>query len=47
MLPDKYAEATKGRGMVEFVVPQSGKISAIGLRATPTGTLTTIPVLAR
>ena len=35
------------RGMVEFVVPQGGKISAIGLRAKNDGTLTTIPVLTK
>lgn len=47
MLPGQYAQAANKRGMVEFVLPQGGQISAIGVRATPTGTLTTIPMLAR
>jgi hypothetical protein len=47
MLPDVYAPTANKRGLVEFLVPQGGKISAIGVRATSAGTLTTIPVLAR
>jgi hypothetical protein len=47
MLPDQYSQTANIRGMVEFVVPQGGGISAIGVRATPSGTLTTIPMLTR
>jgi hypothetical protein len=47
MLPTMYTQAAGRRGIAEFVVPQGGKLSAIGLRATPTGTLTTIPMLVR
>jgi len=35
------------RGMVEFVVPSGGKISAVDLRAKADGTLTTIPALTK
>ncbi len=47
MLPDTYAAAAGKRGTIEFVTPVGGSISALGLRATPTGNLTTIPVLAK
>jgi hypothetical protein len=47
MLPDNYSVTANQRGMVEFVVPQGAKISAIGLRAKNDGTLTTIPVLIK
>jgi hypothetical protein len=47
MLPANYAVTTNKRGMVEFIVPLGGKISAIGLRAKSDGTLTTIPVLTK
>jgi hypothetical protein len=47
MLPDNYSVTSNKRGMVEFVVPQNAKISAIGLRAKNDGTLTTIPVLVK
>ena len=47
MLPDNYPSTANRRGMVEFVVPAGGKISAVGLRAKSDGTLTTIPVLTR
>jgi len=47
MLPNKYAVTLNKRGLVEFVVPLGGKISAIGLRAKSDGTLTTIPVLTK
>jgi hypothetical protein len=46
VLPDVYALATGKRGTVEFVTPAGGRISVIGVRATPGGTLTTIPVFA-
>jgi hypothetical protein len=47
MLPDKYQAAANKRGMVEFVAPQGGQISVVGLRAKSDGTLTTIPVLTK
>jgi len=47
MLPNNYSLSTGKRGTVEFVVPQDRKISAIGLRATTDGKLTTIPVLTK
>jgi len=47
LLPSKYAIAGNKRGMVEFVVPQGARISAVGLRAKADGTLTTIPVLTK
>lgn len=50
LLPDPtsgFPVTANKRGMVEFVVPQGGKISAIGLRAKNDGTLTTIPVLTK
>ena len=47
LLPVTYTQAAGPRGMAEFVVPQGGRISAIGIRATPTGTRTTIPMLVR
>lgn len=34
------------RGTAEFITPQGGQISLLGVRYTPPGTLTTIPVLA-
>jgi hypothetical protein len=42
-----YAFAVGERGTVEFDTPAGGQISALGLRATPTGAVTTIPVLAK
>ena len=47
LLPSKYAFAGNKRGMVEFVVPQDGQISVVGLRAKADGTLTTMPVLTK
>jgi len=47
MLPDMYPLAAGKRGTVEFVTPSGGRISVIGLRATPLGNLTTIPVMAK
>jgi hypothetical protein len=35
------------RGTVEFDTPADGQISVLGLHATPTGAITTIPVLAK
>jgi len=47
VLADRYAFLTGKRGTVEFDTPSSAQISALGLRATPTGAVTTIPVLAK
>ncbi len=47
MLPDQYPAVAGKRGTVEFVTPGGGRISVIGLRATPAGNLTTISVLAK
>jgi hypothetical protein len=45
MLTDTYASTAGKRGTIEFVTPAGGRISAMGLRATPSGNLTTIPVM--
>jgi hypothetical protein len=45
MVRDLYPITQDKIGTIEFVTPQAGSISAIGLRATPTGNLTTIPVM--
>jgi hypothetical protein len=49
LLPDaaRFPITANKRGMVEFLVPSGGKISAIGLRAKSDGTLTTIPILTK
>jgi len=47
MLPDSFPVAAGRRGTIEFVTPAAGWISALGLRATPAGNLTTIPVLVK
>jgi len=47
MLPDTYPVANGKRGTIEFTRTVAGKISVIGLRATPGGNLTTIPVITR
>jgi len=47
LLTSSYAFAAAKRGSVEFDTPAGGQISALGLRATPTGAVTTIPVLAK
>jgi hypothetical protein len=47
LVPKSYPATANKRGMVEFVVPTGGKISAIGLRAKADGTLTTIPALVK
>jgi hypothetical protein len=47
VLTERYAFAAGKRGTVEFDTPAGVQISALGLRATPTGTVTTIPVLAK
>jgi hypothetical protein len=47
MLPNQYAVTVGARGTIEFTTPSGGRISALGLRATPAGNLTTIPVMAK
>ncbi|MEQ1948356.1 MAG: hypothetical protein ABL995_14285 [Bryobacteraceae bacterium] len=47
LLPNTFSVAANKRGMVEFIVPAGGSISAVGLRAKADGTLTTVPVLAK
>ena len=44
MLTANYPATAGKRGTVELETPTGGSISAVGLRATPTGVLTTIPV---
>ncbi len=46
VMADRYAVTANKRGTIEFFTPAGGQISALGIRSTPTGTLTTIPVLA-
>ena len=47
LLAGSYAAVAGKRGTVEFDTPAGAQISALGLRATPTGAVTTIPVLAK
>lgn len=42
----RYTVTANKRGTIEFFTPTGGQISALGIRSTPPGTLTTIPVLA-
>jgi hypothetical protein len=42
----RYPVTASKRGTIEFFKPSGGQISALGIRFTPPGTLTTIPVLA-
>jgi hypothetical protein len=42
----RYPVTAGKRGTIEFFTPAGGQISALGIRSTPPGTLTTIPVLA-
>jgi hypothetical protein len=46
-LSKSYASVKNKRGTVEFDTPPGGQITALGILATPTGALTTIPVLAK
>ena len=41
---DKFLTTAGKRGTIEFV---SGKIGALGIRVSPTFTLTTLPALAK
>ena len=45
MLSDNYSVTAGKRGTVEFDTPVGGQISALGFRSTPSGVVTTIPVL--
>jgi hypothetical protein len=47
ILADSYASVAGKRGTVEFDTPAGAQISVLGLRATPAGAVTTIPVLAK
>jgi hypothetical protein len=47
ILANSYASVADKRGTVEFDTPAGAQISALGLRATPAGAVTTIPVLAK
>jgi hypothetical protein len=47
VLTDRYSFAAGRRGTVEFDTPAGAQISVLGLRATPTGAVTTLPVLAK
>jgi pimeloyl-ACP methyl ester carboxylesterase len=47
MLTGSYASVAGKRGTVEFDSPGGAQISVLGLRATPAGAVTTIPVLAK
>ena len=46
VLGELYPATANLRGTIEFDTPSGGRISALGIRFTPPGTLTTIPVLA-
>jgi len=46
VLTDRFATTANRRGTLEFRTPLGGRISAVGLRFTPSGAFTTIPVLA-
>ena len=47
MLTDLFPAAANIRGSVEFDTPAGGQISALGIRATPAGAYTTIPVMTK
>ena len=47
LLTDNYPASKSKRGTVEFVTPPGTQISVLGLRATPGGAVTTVPVLAK
>jgi len=47
MLPGAYPITAGKRGTIEFATPPGRRISVLGLRATPTGNLTTIPVFVK
>ncbi|MEO8096754.1 MAG: hypothetical protein ABI811_03575 [Acidobacteriota bacterium] len=45
VLADRLPVTKDLRGTLEIVTPELGRLSAVGIRFTPPGTLTTIPVL--
>ncbi len=45
MLPALFPQAANIRGTLEFDTPASGQIGALGIRATPAGAYTTVPVM--
>jgi hypothetical protein len=47
ILTSSYASVAGKRGTVEFETPTGAQISVLGLRATPAGAVTTIPVLSK
>lgn len=46
VLKDQFPVTANRRGTMEFKTPAGGRIAALGVRFTPPGTLTTIPVMA-
>ena len=46
VIGQRYPITANARGTIEFDTPAGGRIGALGMRFTPPGTLTTIPVLA-
>ncbi len=47
VLTSLYAPTTQRRGTIEFRPPTGGQISVLGLRFSPKGAVTTIPVLVK
>ncbi len=47
VLTNNYAYTAGKRGTVEFDTPPGTGITVLGLRATPSGALTTIPAIAK
>jgi hypothetical protein len=47
MLTDLFPAAANIRGTLEFNTPSGGQIAALGIRATPAGAFTTIPVMTK
>jgi hypothetical protein len=45
MLPALFSQAANIRGTLEFDTPANGQIGALGIRATPAGAYTTVPVM--
>ena len=47
MLTDLFPAAANIRGTLEFDTPSNGQIGALGIRATPAGAFTSIPVMTK
>jgi hypothetical protein len=47
MLSDSYPAVAGKLGTLELDTPAGGQISALGIRATPSGAITSVPVLAK